>query len=319
MAEIGIIVPVYKVGKMLSRCVESILNQSFRDFILILVEDGSPDNCAALCDAFARQDSRIHVIHQENAGSAAARNAGLDWFFANTDSQWICFVDSDDWLHPEMLERLLAASKELGGAVSVCGYGETGGEDPWQEISGAAAQWNPADFYQQRYINATVPWGKLYPRSFLEGERFTPGKYIDDEFLIYRLILRGERLAVLDDPLYAYYFNPEGATKRPWQPRLLDAWEAFDQQLVYFQEHDYEDLVKFRLRRYLENALVNLEGAKSVSDEISVRRIEKKIRDLIRRCYHAQIIHFQYDYEVLERFYPLLTRIYRFYLEKIKK
>ncbi len=320
MARIGVIVPVYKVEKMLPRCVQSILSQSFRDFILILVDDGSPDGCPQICDEYARVDSRVHVIHQKNAGSAAARNAGLDWMFANCQCQWVSFVDSDDWLHPEMLECLMTASVEHEGAVSVCGYQETGGEDPWQDLPEMKTElWDPSDFYQHRYINATVPWGKLYPCSSLEGERFTPGKYIDDEFLIYRLLLGTEKLAVVDAPLYAYYINPDGATKRAWQPRFLDAWDAFEQQLVYFEEHGYPELTKFRLRRYLENALVNLEGAKSISDEKSIQRIEKRIRNVIRRCWHGGVINFQYDFDVLVRFYPLTTKLYRFYLEKIKR
>jgi len=109
MPAISIIVPVYKVEAYLARCVDSILDQSFRDFELILVDDGSPDNCGAICEEYARKDSRIHVIHQENGGLSAARNAGIDWAFENSNSQWLTFVDSDDWLHREYLNVLYRA------------------------------------------------------------------------------------------------------------------------------------------------------------------------------------------------------------------
>ena len=112
MPQISVIVPVYKVEPYLRRCVDSILAQTFTDFELILVDDGSPDNSGAICDEYAQKDARVHVIHQENGGLSAARNAGIDWVFAHSDSQWLTFVDSDDWVHPEYLERLYHAVLE---------------------------------------------------------------------------------------------------------------------------------------------------------------------------------------------------------------
>ena len=106
---ISIVVPIYKVEKYIHRCIESILAQTFTDFDLILVDDGSPDNCGKICDEYAVKDKRIHVIHKENGGLSDARNAGIDWAFANSDSEWITFIDSDDWIHPKYLETLYNA------------------------------------------------------------------------------------------------------------------------------------------------------------------------------------------------------------------
>ena len=120
MANISVIVPVYKVEAFLSRCVESILAQTYRDFELILVDDGSPDNCGVLCDGYALRDSRVHVIHQENGGLSAARNTGIDWVFANSVSRWIAFVDSDDWVHPDFLKVLYETAEKTLCKLSVC-------------------------------------------------------------------------------------------------------------------------------------------------------------------------------------------------------
>ena len=98
MAVISVITPIYNTEKLLGRCVDSILNQTFRDFALILVDDGSTDGSGRLCDELAARDSRIVVLHQKNSGVGAARNRGLDWVFANSDSRWISFVDSDDYI-----------------------------------------------------------------------------------------------------------------------------------------------------------------------------------------------------------------------------
>ena len=111
MPEISVIVPVYKVEQFIHRCVDSILLQSFYDFELILVDDGSPDQCGAICDAYAAADNRIHVIHQKNGGLSAARNTGIDYVMANSKSHWLTFVDSDDWLHPDFLKVLYTTAE----------------------------------------------------------------------------------------------------------------------------------------------------------------------------------------------------------------
>ena len=115
---ISIIVPVYKVEKYLQKCIDSILAQTFRDFELILVDDGSPDNCPALCDAAAQKDARIRVIHQKNGGLSAARNAGLDI----ARGEWIGFVDSDDAIEPEMYKTLYDIAVQENADVVVCNF-----------------------------------------------------------------------------------------------------------------------------------------------------------------------------------------------------
>ena len=129
MPQISVIVPVYKVEAFLHRCVDSILCQSFSDFELILVDDGSPDSCGQICEAYAAKDSRIRVIHQKNGGLSAARNTGIDWVMANSGSHWLAFVDSDDWVHPDFLQTLYTAAEQTLSKISACGFFRTEGED----------------------------------------------------------------------------------------------------------------------------------------------------------------------------------------------
>ena len=128
MPLVSVIVPVYKVELYLRRCVDSILAQTFCDFELILVDDGSPDNCGSICDEYASKDSKIHVIHQKNGGLSAARNAGIDWVFANSDSKYISFIDSDDWVHEKYLELLVKAIETNHDDFSQCALLRTTGE-----------------------------------------------------------------------------------------------------------------------------------------------------------------------------------------------
>ena len=130
--EISIIVPVYKTERFLSACISSILAQTFTDFELILVDDGSPDSCPALCDAAAAKDSRIRVIHQKNRGLSVARNAGLD----AAEGEWIAFVDSDDMLLPQALEKAHSTAEKTGADVVLYGFAFTdeNGKDRMAEV-----------------------------------------------------------------------------------------------------------------------------------------------------------------------------------------
>ena len=109
MAKISVIVPVYKVEETIGKCIESILNQTYPDFELILIDDGSPDRSGVICDEYSKKDGRIKVIHKKNAGVSSARNAGIEWVLENSDSEWISFVDSDDWVHSDYLSKLYGA------------------------------------------------------------------------------------------------------------------------------------------------------------------------------------------------------------------
>lgn len=312
MPEISVIVPVYNTGRFLNRCVDSILAQTFSDLELILVDDGSTDNSGAICDEYVAKDSRVRVIHQENQGQSVARNRAI----AQMQGNWVHFVDSDDWIHPQMLERLYRAAMELGTDISVCGFGETTGEAPEVPADSLTpALWTPRDFYKERFLNATVPVAKLIRREALGEHRFPVGKYIDDEFIMYRVLFEREGLAYLPAPLYAYYVNLESLTKRPWNPRRLDAWEAYEQQIAFFQDRGDQEMVRFRYRGYLENAMANLKSAEAENWEGQynqvIRFMEKRMRSVIPRAWRAGEIQFWVDYEILSRFYPLSSRIGR--------
>lgn len=324
MAKISVIVAVYKMPQYLPRCVEGILNQTHRDLELILVDDGSPDECGAICDGFAARDSRVKVIHKKNAGVCAARNTGLDWVYGNSDSDWIFFHDNDDWIHPETLERLLGANESFGTRISVCGYQETGGEEPAVEPALLEpTAWAPGDFYRQQFVNATVCWGKLYHRSVFEGKRYPEGKYIEDEFLTYRLLFAQEKIAVIPAALYAYFINPAGISKKTWQPKRLDAWEAYDQQIAFFEERGEEELVRFRLREYIDSGKKNLAAAREAPNarelQPVIRTMKKRLRRVIRKAWHHGCVDFWFDYDLLREIAPVKTWAYRFWLDRIRR
>ena len=317
MPKISVIVAVYKMPEFLPRCIDGILGQTFRDLELILVDDGSPDHCGEICDAYAAKDSRVHVIHKKNEGVCIARNTALDWVYANSDSEWIFFHDNDDWIHPETLERLYQATQEQNTKIAICGYEMTEGADPVVNPDQLApVAWEPKYFYMQHFVNATVCWGKLYHKTVFDGKRYPPGKYIEDEFLTYLLLFAQERISVIAAPLYAYYINRAGISKKAWVPKRLDAWEAYDQQLAFFRKMGDPELISFRTREYLENALKHYYAALEAPNaaELTKERkwMRKRIRKLILKCWRIGRIAFWSDFDFLMDFYPLLTKLYRF-------
>ena len=229
MAAISVIVPIYKVEAFLHRCVDSILAQTFSDFDLVLVDDGSPDSCGDICEEYARKDGRIHVIHQKNGGLSAARNTGIDWAQANSGSQWLAFVDSDDWVHPDFLRRLYTMVQETGCLLSACGYFRTGGGDFPDMGATEYRVLSADDYYCPDEAEEDVPaiaWDKLYHKSLFDALRYPVGKLHEDEFTTYLAVYRAEKVVVTREALYAYYQNPVGIMLSKWTPRKLHILEA---------------------------------------------------------------------------------------------
>lgn len=257
MPSISVIVPVYKVEQFLHRCVSSILAQTFTDYELILVDDGSPDHCGSLCDGYAAQYDHIHVIHQKNGGLSAARNSGIDWAFANSDSQWLAFIDSDDWVHPEYLEYLYRAATETGSRISACGFYRTSGEDCGETIPFACEALSADDYYCNEELHeglTATAWNKLNHRSLFENLRYPVGKLHEDEFTTYKAVYAAGKVGVTRANLYAYYQNPEGIMRSSWNPRRMHTLEAVEQQLAFARETGKDRFLKKAARQYFFSA-----------------------------------------------------------------
>lgn len=254
MPRISVIVPVYRVEGYLKRCVDSILAQSFRDFDLILVDDGSPDRCGEICEDYVGVDTRVKVIHQENGGLSAARNAGIDWAMANSDSQWLAFVDSDDWVHEAFLERLYQAAEKLGCRISACGFYRTEGEPIPEELKQAAFRVSADAYYCSETIHGgqmAVAWNKLYHKSLFSVLRYPVGKLHEDEFTTYQAIYEAGQVAVVEQMLYAYYQNPNGIIRSAWNPRRMHLLEAVEQQMEFAKKQNRERLYRKAVELYI--------------------------------------------------------------------
>ncbi|MDY3993480.1 MAG: glycosyltransferase family 2 protein [Evtepia sp.] len=320
---ISVIVPVYNVEPYLHRCVDSILAQTFTDFDLILVDDGSPDNCPAICDEYAERDNRVHVIHQENGGLSAARNAGIDWAFANSDSQWLTFVDSDDWIHPEMLEQLLNAAVESNVAVSMCRFFRTANTSLPPVDTFTVRLVSPIDAYilDGKHVSAFA-CGRLYRKTCFQTIRFPVGRLFEDLFTTYKILFSLQAIALFNEPLYYYYQNPSGITRSHWVPHRLDELDGYEEQLRFFKEKN--DISAFRAVSwsYLVAICTQFNMVNSAAESVDakyVRMLRSKLRRRLHKATVDKIVSIKSDAWIYEAAHPVLMKCYWITLAAFRK
>lgn len=210
MPAISVIIPVYKVERYLDACVASVAAQTFSDLEILLVDDGSPDNCPALCDAWAKKDPRVRVLHRENGGLSAARNTGIQ----AATGQFLAFVDADDLLEPDTLRRAWEAQRKHDADLVIFNLvyvDENNTPLPTPDFTGFQDEVLDADGVWQRYfalaeqkIYYVVAWNKLYKRELFAALRYAEGKRYEDQFLLPGLLAQCKTIACLGWQGYRY-------------------------------------------------------------------------------------------------------------------
>ena len=249
MSKISVIIPVYKVEKYLDKCIKSVVNQTFTDLEIILIDDGSPDRCPEICEQWAKKDSRIVVIHKKNGGLSDARNAGLNI----ATGEFISFVDSDDWIAKNMYEIMLNYLKREKADVCACGilacYPDKQIPMPVNSIVG-----NSHDIFLQLYTDARYPvaaWNKLYKSKCWSNLRFPKGKICEDAFTTYKIIDTADRIVQIKDNLYFYRIRSNSIMTSEFNINRMDEEEAWRMNYEFI-EKKYPDLKKPAYDFYLQ-------------------------------------------------------------------
>lgn len=286
MPEISVIVPVYKVEPYLHQCVDSILAQTFTDFELILVDDGSPDSCGAICDEYAAKDDRVHVIHQHNGGLSAARNAGIK----KGRGKFFCFVDSDDLIHYKCLERLYSAAINYESDISLCYAIEASNcpESFWVENEQKkedVVDSNDEGIYRLLLVPWAefVAWGKLVRADIVKANPFEKGRLYEDTITL-KWLCESNRIAVLHAQLYFYRVNPAGISKSSITvKKAIDGVWAISERLNWMREYGYNKLEKHYLSRFLyESAkafFIVQEEDKRLANKIKKRALKEWVKN----------------------------------------
>jgi len=285
MPLISIIVPVYNVQAYLDRCVKSILRQTFKEFELILVDDGSPDRCPSMCDDWAKKDERIRVIHQKNQGLSAARNNAMKI----AKGKYISFIDSDDWIADDMLEDLLKLLVKYDADISVCNLFRTTDEKQKPDNRNESVHLYTKDEFMHIILrvksNRCIHYacGKLYKKECLwKNEHYPVGMLNEDVEGMFKAVLCSERIVETSKKSYYYYENLESISRKKFGKNFLcltDVWSRIvDISKQYAPE--YLEYVVYNFKRSDFTILMDLIlfGDKQIDQQYQKERTELKAR-----------------------------------------
>ena len=233
MPKLSIIVPVYKVEQYIHKCVDSILNQTFTNFELILVDDGSPDNCGKICDEYAQKDERIRVVHKENGGVSSARNLGID----EAKGEYISFIDPDDWIELNMYEDIFNFVNDNNVDVACFEVYEVKGNKcsaHYRFESNRVFEKEEALYNILVDIIDNSPCNKVYKKSVWEGVRFPIGRRFEDVATIYKTFHKSNKVGYMKKAFY-YYLKREGSAIA----LSFDAQRRFENFLGYKERYEF--------------------------------------------------------------------------------
>ena len=287
MAEVSIIVPVYQVENYIRQCVDSILAQTFTDFELILVDDGSKDQSGQICDEYAEMDKRVKVIHKENGGLSDARNRGMDQMVGN----YFMFVDSDDYIAPTMVECLYKNIVNQNADIAVCNFLYYFERDRKKNfftnirseiLSGKDVFYNRKN--ERNYGIWTVAWNKLYRRDKLGKVRFRFGKYHEDEFWANDIYQMNIKIVTIPENLYYYRQRDNSIMGKKSFQRDFDIIVALQERIyVYLKKEKYSD----QAYKVLIYSLEYLEESKRLitnrSEKDHFIQAEKRTKMIVRK------------------------------------
>lgn len=275
---VSIIVPIYNVEKYLDRCINSLVNQTYKNIEIILVDDGSPDKSGEICDMWSAKDSRIKVIHKNNGGVADARNVGIE----EANGKYISFVDSDDYVHVKFIEILYKLCVENDSDIAMCGNYITSKDEDWKnEITDyTIRKINCRDALENREIPYCVPWNKLYKSEILKKIKYPKGKIHEDVAVIYEILYFSKSMTITDAKLYYYYENNNSIMRQEYNRNRLDILDVLDNAYNKFKDRGEIKIANNILNDYLDTLL---EQYKNVS--IYLCKEKKDVKKELRRRY----------------------------------
>ena len=276
--QISVIVPVYKVEPYLRQCLDSILAQTHGNLEIILVDDGSPDSCPAICDEYAKKDPRIIVIHKENGGLGSARNAGLD----ACHGEYIGFVDSDDWIEPDMYGVMLGRLIETGCDMASCSSNNNRRKDilEGKEIH--------KEFISFKNIIREVAWDKLYRREIWDGLRFPEGMIFEDTYIITDVLSRCKSVVLTEGRFYHYRLRTNGLSYEMTPKALSDKMNA-NRRIAEFYRDNIPELYQYIVLRPAQVAMHTMQDILADFSYFRKNRIYRFMKKTVREEYEKNL------------------------------
>ncbi len=320
MAKLSIIVPVYQVEAYLERCLKSLLSQTFADYEIILVDDGSTDGSGNICDTYAGKFESVNVIHKKNGGLSSARNAGID----AATGEYIMFVDSDDLIHSKAAELEIALLEEHSAQALICPLKRFSKEEeininsPLEKlegvsvISGIEAE---KGFFNNPQANKYVSsCGKVFKSSLFGDIRFPEGRLFEDEFTTYKLYYKSTKVVVVDTELYFYFINESGITQNLNLNKRFDEYDAQEERIEFFKKNGAIELYHLALMEFLRSAQWDLiscqEGIRSFNQSRGAR-FQTQYANVLKRAEEEKLVSFEHNYDYYVLAYPEKKTFFR--------
>ncbi|MGM8364862.1 glycosyltransferase family 2 protein [Virgibacillus sp. W0181] len=287
---ITVIVPVYNGEAFIEKCFSSILNQTYQNLEIIIINDGSKDKSPEICDKFAELDERIIVVHQKNVGLSSVRNKGLDM----ASGELIGFVDSDDSIHPRMFEILQKHLHENNADISMCQIAKVYNANINEHIiesNKTITKQQTHTFHKEEAFNnlfnennlvTVVPWNKLYKREVFKHVRYPDGKVNDDEFVIHHIIQAAQKFVFTDAVLYYYFHNENSITNQKYNLKRLEALEAIKDRVLFFELKQYNELLQMGSNTYLHLIIIHYYLVQKYFP------VEKDVMEKLKREFRAE-------------------------------
>ena len=237
-ALISVIVPVYKVEKCIHKCIESIINQTYDNLEIILIDDGSPDNCPKICDEYALRDNRIKVIHQENKGLSSARNKGIEL----AKGEYIGFVDSDDYIETSMFQDLYNAIVENNVDISICNFYVINDKTKEKNVKNSCEnkQYNKMEALKEILLDTHIQsyaWNKLYKRNLFEDVKYPVGKKYEDIGTTFYLFERSNKIQYIGKPEYNYLNREDSIVFNYNEQTIIDYIDIIIERYKYVEKN----------------------------------------------------------------------------------
>ena len=280
---ISIIIPVYKVEKYLEKCIESVLKQTYTNLQIILVDDGSPDNCGKICDEYAKKDPRIEVIHKVNGGLSDARNVGI----AKAKGKYIGFVDSDDYIKEDMYEILINLIKEYDADVSICNlYDVIDGKEYIRNNENGIQEYSRLEILKEVLLDKNIQsyaWNKLYKKELFDEIKYPIGKKYEDIGTTFYVFEKCNKIVVTSEPEYYYLKRSDSLVNNVTESTVLDYTDIIIQRYLYTQKN-IEELRKYN-NYYLAKTLITAHNDIELLGSIS-EKMQEKYKELYNLVYN---------------------------------
>lgn len=311
MTEVSVIVPVYQVEQYLKQCLDSILNQTFKDIEVILIDDGSKDNSGKICDEYALNDNRVKVRHQKNMGLSDARNSGMNLM----SGKYFMFVDSDDYVSEQMIEKLYTRAVETEADVVCCNFEYFWENNEKESFSTKQKreELNSSEIFNHRkneknYGFWTVAWNKLYKSSSMNLFRFRSGKIHEDEFWANDIYQKDLKVVTIEDSLYYYRQRHNSIVSIKNNKKEFDLIEAFQERIqIYLNQNMYPDQAYKVLIYSLEHLNECRKLKRTEEENTQYKQAAEKTQELIRQLKLTELSGIQKYSLILIQMNPCLV------------